>query len=543
MITSLTGVLLLGPAPARGQAHDHHEQAPTRAPADVGRVIFAISCSAGARARFERGMALLHSFWYEEAGKAFRAASAADPSCGMAQWGHAMSLIHQLWAPPDSTGLRVGLEDVRAARAGRLPTARERTYVEAMAAYFDYPAPAPGDSIKPSQRLEAYGTKMAELARRFPADDEAAIFDALAIIANAETGDTTFTASKRADSILLPLFRKHPNHPGIAHYIIHANDAPPLAPLALDAARRYARLAPAIPHAQHMPSHIFIRVGAWDETIASNRQATESGKAYQRREKMDGVWGHTLHTMDFLQYAYLQEGQDSAARRLRDEVLEVRKTVPPNPYTLAYFRALFPARQALELGDWASAAVLPVPTGPDSGLAWSAGLTRFARGLGAARGGDTAVARGELGALERIERHLAQKDNTSGARHIMMQRTAVSAWLALAAGDTVSAVKLATEAASKENAASETPLIPARELQGELLLALGRGAEARASFEAALRDNPDRARSLFGLARAAEAAGDTAAAREAYTRYLALMRHADGDRPEIAIARRQIAAR
>jgi hypothetical protein len=189
-------------------------------------------------------MALLHSFWYEEAGKAFRAASATDSSCGMAYWGHAMSLVHQLWSLPDSTDLRVGAEDVRAARAAKLPTARERGYVEAIAAYFEYPVPPGADTVKSELRLKAYGAAAEAQARRFPADDEAQLFHALAILANTDYSDSTFAAAHRADSILLPLFRKHPDHPGIAHYVIHANDAPPLAPLALDAARRYPRLRP-----------------------------------------------------------------------------------------------------------------------------------------------------------------------------------------------------------------------------------------------------------------------------------------------------------
>jgi hypothetical protein len=524
------------------QAHDHQDTG-MRAPADVGRVTFPISCRPAARKEFERGMALLHSFWYEEAGKAFTASAAADTTCGMAHWGHAMSLLHQLWSAPDSADLQTGLTDVRAARAAGLATPRERGYVDAMAAYYDMPTPPRGDSIKAKQRLTAYAAAAAEQARRFPKDDEAQIFYALALLANADYGDSTFAASRQADSILFPLFRKHPRHPGIAHYIIHANDAPPLAPLALDAARKYAALAPAIPHAQHMPSHIFIRVGAWDETIASNRLATASGELYQRDAGMEGMWSHNLHTMDFLQYAYLQEGRDAEAQALVDTVLAVQKTTPPDPHILAYFRTLVAARQALELGDWRAAAALPIATAPDSGLSWSAGLNRFARGVGAARAGDTTLARAEMAALDGIEHHLRQKDDTTGARDIARERTAVSAWVALAAGDTAGAVRLAEEAARQENAAVETPLVPARELQGELLVLLGRGAEAREAFAAALRNNPNRARTTFGLAQAAELAGDPAGAREAYAKYLALMAKGDGTRPELAVARRSVALR
>jgi len=527
---------------ASGQAH-HHDDAGTQASADIGRVTFPISCRPAARREFERGMALLHSFWYEEAGKAFRAATAADSSCGMAQWGHAMSLVHQLWGPPDSTKLRIGAEDVRAARAAGLPTARERGYVDAMAAYFDYPIPQGADTVKSELRLKAYGAAAEAQARRFPGDDEAQLFYALAILANADYSDSTFAAAHRADSILLPLFRKHPTHPGVAHYIIHANDSPPLAPLALDAARRYAKIAPAIPHAQHMPSHIFIRVGAWDETIASNRLAITSGGAYQRREGMDGVWSHNLHTRDFLQYAYLQEGRDREAAALVDTVMAVTKTTPPDPNILAYFQALFPARQALETGNWKQAAGLRVVANADSGTGYAAGLTRFARGLGAARSGDTAQARAEIVALDSVERHFRRMDDTSAAKNVGMARAAINAWIALAAGDTAGAVRLAEAAAVQESPAVETPLIPARELQGEMLVSLGRGAEARAAFAAALRNNPNRARTLFGMAQAEAAAGDTAAARTTYAKFLALMAKGDGTRPELETARRSVASR
>jgi tetratricopeptide (TPR) repeat protein len=526
----------------RAQAH-HHDDVGLRPPADIGRVAFSISCRPAARREFEQGLALLHSFWYEEAGKAFRRAAAADAACGMAYWGHAMSLVHQLWGAPDSAGMRVGLADVRTARAAGLPTPRERAYVAAIGAYFDHPAAPGADSIKAEVRLRAYGDSAAALARRYAADDEAQIFHALALLANADHSDTSFAAAHRADSILLPLFQRHPMHPGVAHYIIHANDAPPLAPLALEAARKYAAIAPAIPHAQHMPSHIFIRVGAWDETIASNRRATASGAVYQRQEGMQGVWSHNLHTMDFLQYAYLQEGRDREAAALVDTVVAARTSTPPAPHVLAFFQALMPARQALELGDWKAAVRIPAPTAPDSGLTWSAGLVRFARGLGAARMGDTTMARAEMAGLDSIARRLTQHGDTAFARSATMERTAVSAWVALAAGDTAGAVRHAEAAASQENSAVETPLIPARELQGELLVQLGRGSEAATAFRAALRNNPNRARSLFGLARAADVAGDAAGARDAYRKYLALMVKSDGTREELAAARKSVATR
>jgi tetratricopeptide (TPR) repeat protein len=534
-------LVVLSADSARAQQHAHHDAGP--APTGIGRVAFPTTCTPKAQAQFEKGMVLLHSFWYEEAGKAFKAAAAVDTSCAMAHWGHAMSLFHQLWMAPDSAARREATADLSRARALRPRTARERAYIEALATYFEATPQPPADTVTPKQRRQAYKRAMASVAREFPDDDEASILYALALIAASPYGDTTFAAAKQADSILLPLARKRPTHPGVAHYIIHANDAPPLASLALDAARRYAQLAPAIPHAQHMPSHIFIQLGLWDEVIASNRHATESGAAYERQERMDGVWGHRLHTMDFLQYAYLQQGRDAEAAKLVDEVGRAVRTVPPDSEGLPYYQTLFRARQALERGAWQEAAEVTVPTAPDAGLTSSGAMARFARGLGAARSGDTARARRAVGGLDSVEQRLRQRQDSNTARFVSTQRTALSAWLALSSGDSARAGRLATEAAAQENDAVETPLIPAGELQGELLLALGRNSDALRAFELTLRRNPNRARSLFGAARAAALAGDTDTARRRYRDYLALMAHANGNRPELEMARRFAASR
>src|SRR5207237_3944267 len=281
--------------------HSHHQEA--GAHGDIGRVAFATSCNAKAQVEFEKGMALLHSFWYEEAAKEFNAASAADPACAMSHWGRAMSRFHQLWESPDTGVRRQALADLQTARQSGSPTRRERAYIDALAAYFDAKPKPPADTATPDERGQAYLAAMQGVTRAFPTDDEAGIFYGLALITVARNGATTFKGERQADSVLIPLAMKYPTHPGVMHYIIHANDNAVLAPLALDAARRYAQLAPAIPHAQHMPSHIFIRLGLWDDVIASNELATASGTAYALKEKMDGEWPHNVHTMDFLQYA------------------------------------------------------------------------------------------------------------------------------------------------------------------------------------------------------------------------------------------------
>src|SRR5947207_1199000 len=414
--------------------HSHREE--SGAPTNIGRVAFPTSCSAKAQVDLEKGVALLHSFWYEEATKEFDAASAADPSCAMAHWGHAMSLFHQLWENPDTAARREALAALNSARKSGSATPRERAYIDALAQYYEVKPKAPADTATPDERLHAYRDAMRDVTRKFPADDEAKVFYGLAIIAAGPYGDTTFTEQKRADSVLLPLVAKYPTHPGLFHYIIHANDEPQLAPLALDAARRYAQLAPAIPHAQHMPSHIFIRLGLWDEVIASNELATGSGTAYARKEKMDGEWPHNVNTMDFLQNAYLQEGLDRDAQRITDRVVSIEKLfgpVPDNAY-IRYFKAFFHARQLLEQGRWREAAAFRVTVQPDTAV-WSNVVLAFTNGLGAARSGDPKTAAVAVTRLDSLRGAFLTQKDTAAARITANMQTSVSAWLQLALGN------------------------------------------------------------------------------------------------------------
>jgi hypothetical protein len=482
------GLLALAFSATAGGAQEMHEH-------EIGRVHFANSCAAAARGQIEQGVALLHSFWYEESARTFAEAGAADPTCAMAYWGQAMSLWHPLWAPPSPSDLQRGHElSERAVALAHTP--RERGYAEAVAAYYrDLPAPSYG------VRVAAYEQAVERVARQNPDDHEAAIFYALAIIANGAAFDSTGARARRADSILLPLFRADPHHPGVAHYVIHANDSPRLAPLALDAARHYAQIAPAVPHALHMPSHIFTRMGLWDEDIAANVQSAEAARRFEVRQGWNGLWDQRAHAMDYLIYAYLQERRDREAKQIVDEATAASAGYPAGSSINAYALAAIPARYALEREAWREAAALPVRPAP--GARETEAITRFARALGAARSGDTALARKEIDTLAAIEQSVPQ---------VKIQTLAASAWLALAAGDTSAALARASEASDLEDRLptlpiSPGPVLPARELYGDLLLAVHRPSEAHAQYVAMLVNAPHRGRSERGAARAAELAG------------------------------------
>jgi tetratricopeptide (TPR) repeat protein len=522
--------------------HTHHQS--DGAPGAIDRVAFATSCSPAAQIDFEKGIALLHSFWYEEATKRFDAAAATDPACAMAHWGHAMSLFHLLWEVPDTAVRRQALSALESARKAGSASPRERAYIEALATYFELKPKPPADTATSDDRIHAYRDAMARVSSAFPDDDEAKIFYALAIISAAPGGDTTFKEERRADAILLPLAQKYPTHPGVMHYIIHANDNPVLAPLALDASRRYAQLAPAIPHAQHMPSHIFIRLGLWDDVIPSNALATESGTVYEHQEHMDGEWWHNLHTMDFLQYADLQEGRDRDAQAITEKTARIEKLAGFTDQSfLRGMQAFFPARQFFERGQWQEAAHFRLNFPTDSTMTWPQTTIAFTNAVGAARAGDPASARIAIARIDSIRGALAQRQDTAGARITGNLYTAASAWLQLALGNRDEAARLAHQAATNENDAAETPLVPAAELEGELLLAIGRPADARRAFELALRRTPNRARSLFGAGSASAKMGDAAAARRYYSQYVAQMAHGDGSRPELVTAKQFLAAR
>lgn len=519
---------------ARAQAGHEHGQHTEK----LGRVKFATSCNAEAQARFERALALLHSFWWEESGVAFRQVAEADANCVMAYWGQAMTLRNNPFAGPAPAGNLKPAWDLLE-RAAALPggTPRERDYVMAIRAYFE-----DAETVPHPQRSTAYEAAMRQLAQRYPDDVEATIFFALAVASNASTTDTSFTKQREMGKILEPLLEKQPDHPGLAHYVIHTYDSPRLASLGVNAAQRYAEIAPAAYHAHHMPSHIFVRLGMWDETIQSNINSADASRTLEKKEAYTGIHNHRLHAYDYMVYGYLQRGQDAEARKIVTETEAVTVVVPPDQVVSDYSLASIPARYAVERNAWRDAVALGVRK--TKGFTPAEAITHFARGLGAARIGDLGGARAEATALSGIETTLPAAQ-AYWMRLVKAQRLEVEAWIALGEGKRDDAVRLATEAASLEDGTDKHPVtpghvLPAREVLGDLLLELGRHTEARQAYEAVLAKEPNRARSVFGAGRAAELAGDRVAARAKYQEFLKLMDKADTQRPEIGVARRLV---
>jgi len=485
-------------------------------------------------------MAVLHSFWWEEGDRAFGDVLAADSTCAMAHWGTAVNAWGNPFAGGPSTPAALARGTEAAARASALPvgTARERGFVAAAQALY-----RDADTIPNPVRLKAYADTMARLYRRYPKDVEVAIWYSLSQIATAPKTDTTFAQQRRAIAILEPLYARYPNHPGLAHYVIHATDSPRLARLGLSAARRYAEIAPAAPHAQHMPSHIFVRLGLWNETIASNWKSYRAGAAYAQAMGQPGA-PEELHALDYAVYGYLQRGQDSAARAAVAEGSKVK--TDSRALVASYNRTAMAARVLLERGDWAAAAAFPAPN--DSLAPVATALVWFTRAIGSARSAQSDAAWREVKALDSIATALGAMGEPYWSRVAGIKRDVAESWVRLAAGDTTGALALAKEAADAEEVTDKHPvtpaeLLPARELEGDMLLLTGRPVEARTAYRATLARERNRARSLFGVARAAELAGDRRAAAQGYREYLRLMAKADGDRPELATAKAFIRVR
>ena len=540
---SLTASLLFafpGQTPAGAQeAHQHrHEHSE-----ELGRVNFPVSCTAKAQRQFNRAVAWLHSFEYEEAEKAFAQVASTDPRCGMAYWGVAMSNYHPIWAPPNAAELKRGREAAEKARSVGARTRRERDYIAAIWKFYE-----DSDRLDHRTRALAYGDAMSELHRRHPSDREAAVFYALSLIAKGMmAADKSYANEKRAARILNGVLAREPRHPGVTHYLIHSYDYPALAHLALPAARSYAKIAPASAHARHMPSHIFTRMGLWQEAIRSNRDAEAAARAYAVRNHMPGAWDEQLHAMDYLAYAYLQGAQDKRARGVLDELYKIRRVDPPN-LKVAYAFTAIPARYALERRQWAEAARLPFPPGDVEGFPWqrfrwAEAHVRFARAVGAARGGDAAAARQEVEKLADVRQAIEEvKGDYDWAKQVEIGRQVASAWLSHAEGRHEEALRLMRAAAELDDATDKHPvtpgaILPAREQLGELLLELKQPAAALREFETSLRSAPNRFNGLYGAARAAELAADRRRAMTYYGRLVSLCRHADGVRPEVEAAK------
>jgi hypothetical protein len=496
----------------------------------LGSVDFFVSCD-GRQADFNRAVALLHSFWYQKAEQSFAALGKADPACGMAHWGVAMSHYRQLWDTPTPRDLELGLAAVEQAKAAGAKTERERDYIAAIAIFYQ-------DSGERSHAARAldYERSMQRIYQRYPQDQEAAIFYALAVRANAPISDRTYVRQKTASAILETLFSRYPDHPGLAHYIIHCDDYPGLAPLALPAARRYAKIAPDAPHALHMPSHIFTRLGLWQESIDSN---LASAAAANR----NGLAGDELHALDYLVYAYLQMGQDRAA-------LDIAKALPEPKssdaayYTGLYATAVIPARLAIERRRWTEAAALALPPGVFPGGRYSSTEADlyFARGLGAARARDLATARAVLPEMARLRERLAENRDTYSMGQLDIAVESVRAWMAYGDGKTEEALRLMRKAAEQEEATDKLPVTPgsvapAREQLGEMLLEAGRPAAALEAFELSLKTTPERFHSLYGAAHAAKLAGNPLKAATYFGKLQTNCQRAEPGRSELREAR------
>ncbi len=524
-------VALFFTLPALADEDHHHEDL---TPDQLGTVHFPVSCSPSAQKTFERGVALLHSFWYEEAEKDFVQVAQDDPQCAMAQWGLAMSQWHQLWNHPDIATLKKGEAEIKKGKSLHPRTARERDYLIALGDFYSSP-----DKRDYQARADAYSRAMEGVYQRYPDDREAAIYYSLSLLASEPDGDTTFANRKKAAAILETLFAVVPDHPGVAHYLIHSYDKPQLAQLGLPAARRYAQIAPAAPHALHMPSHIFARLGLWQDDINSN---LASIAATQKTAAMHmGGEGHQFHAMDFLVYAYLQSGHEADAQHVIDEV----KAMPPmkDMYGLGFdphISALvsLPAKYDLELHRWTDAAALvPVP-GADTG---DNAITYWARAIGAARSGNLDQAKKDLSEIDAIHRTLVA--NKKGfAEAVGQDYQEAAAWIAHAEGRNEEAMKSLRTIAEKEEATGDEPLaIPAREMVADLLLDMNRPEQALVEFQADLKFNPNRFDGLYGAAHSAELAGKN---DQANTYYAELVKSCDGsnsDRPELGRARTQLA--
>jgi hypothetical protein len=519
------------------QVESEHEHA---LPQVLGEVDFAVSCTPEAQAEFNHGAALLHSFWFGPAIRSFHTVAELDPTCAMAHWGVAMSLLGNPFTwPLTGQALVDGWAAVEQARAAGASTPREAAYIDAITAFYK-----DADTIDHRTRALAYAAAMEQLAQEYAEDSEAQIFYALALNATALPTDKTYANQLKAVEILAQIFEAQPNHPGIAHYLIHSNDYPALAGHGLDAALRYAAIAPAVPHAQHMPSHIFTRLGYWQESIATNLVSARVAKEEVTATHPQGTAAADgLHAMDYLMYAYLQLAQDGAAQALLDEIGAVQQ-VDVERFGAAYALAAMPARYALERGQWAEAAALTLHP-PE--LAWenfpqAEAVLVFARALGAARNGDVAAARQELDRLQVLREALVTAKQDYWAGQADIQRKEVEAWIALAEGKHEEALALMGEAVALEGATEKHPVTPgpfapAHELLGELLLELDQPAEALAQFEASHLVEPNRFRGLYGAARAAELAGEMEKARTFYEALVALGADADSERAELAAAR------
>jgi tetratricopeptide (TPR) repeat protein len=517
------------------QTHHHHD-----ASEQLGKVSFPISCAPGSQSSFERGVALLHSFGYEEAEEQFTEITKSDPACAMAHWGVGMSLFHEIWERPQDSTLKRGHEELEKAQKIGAKTERERGYISALAVFYSDPS-----TKNYLAQAAAYSDAMAKLYQQYPNDLEAGAFYALSLLAAQVPGDTTHTAQKKAVAVLTPLFLREPEHPGLAHYIIHSCDSPELAPMGLEAARRYADIASSSAHAVHMPSHIFARLGLWPEDIQANLKSVaivekggKSGDMYMR--------GHELHAMHFLLYAYLQTGQDDSAKRILDqsnEILAAAPTTGDDSGMLEYYgfaAAHFPAIYNLEMHRWPDAAALEPAANSTVDLRM---ITYWARTIASARMGDVEATRRNVQKFNEAEEATRKSKYAYTLEGPQTARREVDAWLAFAEKRNDDAIKLMRQVADMQDKVGKREVdIPAREMLADMLLELNQPENALAEYEKSMKIDPSRFNGLAGAARAAAAAHQPA---KATTYYGQLLKNCDdgkhSDRPELRNAKTELA--
>jgi len=531
------------------------------APGDLraaGKVEFPVSCAPAVQSEFARGVALLHSFFYEEARRVFTSVAERDPKCAMPQWGIAMTWWHPIWTPPNPDEMNAGKAAIEKAMAMNAGTDRERGFITALNVYYntsDNPtAGAVGQSchgpVGPRDRVVAYEKAMRDLRDKFFDDFEVQTFYAFAVLSvgYATPSDTRLSNQLEAAAILEKLRKQNPNHPGVVHYLIHCYDYPALAQRGLAAARAYDSIAPWVPHALHMPSHIFTRLGMWDESIAANKASAEASRAYAAMRHRDATEAEELHALDYMAYSCLQEARDTEAKKIVDLTAKVRKTNPELEFSAAYALAAIPTRYAFERNDWAAAAALTVPDLPHwSSFPFMEALIEYGHALGRAHTGDLDGARNAIARMQQLRDATKDPKFDYFKSHLDLQMQAASAWVAGSEGKKNKAIELLRQAADAEDILGKHPVspgafVPIREQLGSMLLEMGQAKEAQREFEAALKIYPGRFRGLYGAAQAAEQIGDKENASRYYAKLAAQTTKASGSRDELNHVREFLSA-
>src|SRR5262245_1347762 len=519
-------------------ASAHDDEAKVRGE-KLGRVLFKTSCSPEAQKQFERALAMLHSFFFPETIKTFSAIPQTDPSCAIAYWGIAISQRPNPLVPPFAAeALKKGLEAIEKGEAIGAKTQRERDWLAALKEFYkDY------ETVDQDTRSKNYEKAMEALAKKYPDDVEAKVFYALAL--NETFDHKNMDPLLKAIAILEPIDKKYPDHPGVTHYLIHSYDFPPIATRGVPAANKYAKIAPSAPHALHMPSHIYSMVGMWEESITANQRTIVASNEYAAKNNLDGIYPALPHSWDFMQYAYLQLGQDAKAKALMEETGAVKKVFAPR-YPTECGAAATQARYFLERQDWKGATtlqVLDIVKAPQARA-----VTHFARAIGAARSGDVAAAQTDIDTLKDLRAQLEKANQAYWGGQVEIQVLAAQAWAAEAQGNRDEALRLMRAAADLEDAsekhvAMENRLYPMRELLGDLLMIHGQPKAALQEYETSLKNAPMRLRGFYGAAKAADAVGDAKKARDYFDKLARLTRNADSDRPELQEARKRLASK